>query len=264
MWQWLKYIILIGCILAIDALVIEPYSLKVTAYDLDNPRLSGIKIVFATDFHVAPYPWEKMRLQKIIETINEQNADLVILGGDYVNRHSKSSTLPPPEIAAKLKEIAAPKAAVLGNHDSYYGKQEVKAALENAGIPVLDNRNMALNLHDKEVFVAGVADYNTDTPDTDKALSNLAVPIIFITHSPDVFATVKGRAEVVLAGHTHGGQIVLPFFGPLLVPTDSGKKYAYGLIYEDDKPYIVSSGLGTSMIPLRFYNRPEIVVVTFR
>lgn len=262
--KWWKYILITGGVLLFDALIIEPYSLKVTAYDLDNPQLSGVKIVFATDFHVAPYPWEKLRLQKVIDTINKQNADLVVLGGDYVNRHSKKSTMPPVEIAAKLREIKAPKVAVLGNHDSYYGKQEVKQALEDVEIPVLDNRNILLKLNEKEISVAGVADYNTDKPQADKALQNSQEPVIFVTHSPDVFLAIKGRGEVILAGHTHGGQIVLPFFGALLVPTDSGKKYAYGLIYENDTPHIVSSGLGTSMVPLRFNNRPEIVAVTFK
>lgn len=250
-------------ILIVDALLIEPYSLKITNYNLSNAQLSGIKIVFATDFHLAPYSWEKMRLQKIISKINAQKADLVILGGDYVNRHTAKSTMAPEEIATKLKEITAPKVAVLGNHDSYYGKQKVKKALQHADIPVLDNQKISLNLANKKVYIIGVADYYTDTPHTEKVLRNAQKPSIFITHSPDVFADIKGRADVAFAGHTHGGQIVLPFWGALIVPINSEKKYAYGLIYEKDTPCIVSSGLGTSILPLRFYNLPEIVVVTF-
>ena len=260
----LKYVLLIIGILIIDALVFEPYSLNVTTYNLENQQLSGIKIVFATDFHIAPYPWEKMRLQKIINRINEQNADLVILGGDYVNRHDKKSTMSPDEIATKLKGIIAPKVAVLGNHDAYYGKSEVKTALKNVGISVLDNQNVSLILRRRHVSIAGVADYNTGKPRVEEVLKNLSKPIIFITHSPDVFPNILGRVDIAFAGHTHGGQIVIPLLGALLVPTDSGRKYVYGLMYENGKPLVISSGLGTSILPLRFYNRPEIVVVKFR
>jgi len=262
--KWWKYISIIGGILIIDALIIEPYSLKITAYDLKNPQLSGLKIVFATDFHIAPYGWEKWRLNRVMETINKQNANLVILGGDYVNRHNQKSTMPPSEIAAKLQEIKAPKVAVLGNHDAYYGKTEVKTALESAAIPVLDNNRTKINLQGKEVYIAGVSDYDTDKPDMAKALENTKSPLIFVTHSPDVFPSLKGEADIAFAGHTHGGQIVLPFWGALVINTDSGRKYTYGLFEEYGKPLIVSSGLGTSILPLRFNNRPEIVVVTFK
>lgn len=255
---------IIGGILIIDALIIEPYSLKITAYDLKNSQLSGLKIIYATDFHIAPYGWEKWRLNRVMETINKQNADLVILGGDYVNRHNQKSTMPPSEIAAKLQEIKAPKVAVLGNHDAYYGKTEVKTALESAAIPVLDNNSTKINLQGKEVYIAGVSDYDTDKPDMAKALENTKSPLIFVTHSPDVFLNLKGEEDIAFAGHTHGGQIVLPFWGALVINTDSGRKYTYGLFEEYGKPLIVSSGLGTSILPLRFNNRPEIVVVTFK
>lgn len=262
--KWWKYILIIGVVLTVDALIIEPYSLKISTYDLKNPQLSGLKIVFATDFHIAPYAWEKWRLNRVIKAINKQNADLVILGGDYVNRHSRKSTMLPSEIAAKLQEINAVKVAVLGNHDSYYGKQEVKQALEDVAIPVLDNNSTKINLQGKEVYIAGVSDYDTNKPDIAKAMENTKSPLIFITHSPDVFSNLKGEADIAFAGHTHGGQIVLPLWGALVINTDSGRKYAYGLIYENDTPHIVSSGFGTSILPLRFNNRPEIVAVTFK
>ncbi len=259
----LKWGVLLGSILLFEAVIYEPYSLKITSYDLQNPQLSGLKIVFAADFHIAPYGWEKRRLNRIIDTINKQKADLVILGGDYVNRHNKTGTMPPEYIAAALQRITAPKVAVLGNHDSYYGKKEVKGALENAAIPVLDNSNLSINLQGREVYVAGVSDYDTDKPDIEKAVQNTQTPLIFVTHSPDVFVNLKDEADISFAGHTHGGQIVLPFWGALVVNTDSGRKYTYGLFMEYGKPRIVSSGLGTSILPVRFNNRPEIVVVEF-
>ncbi len=180
-----------------------------------------------------------------------------------MNRHNKTGTMSPEDIAAALQRITAPKVAVLGNHDSYYGKKEVREALENAAIPVLDNSNLSINLQGREVYVAGVGDYDTDKPDIEKAVQNTQTPLIFVTHSPDVFVNLKGKADISFAGHTHGGQIVLPLWGALVVNTDSGRKYTYGMFEEYGKPRIVSSGLGTSILPVRFNNRPEIVSVKF-
>ena len=262
--SFLKCMIILGVAVFVYAAAVEPYTLKTTEYILENQDLSGIKIVFASDFHIAPYAWEKRRLQRIVTKINTLNPDLVILGGDFVKGHKKSTTLSPREIAAVLAEIIAPKVAVLGNHDSYYGKVEVQNALEEVEIPVLDNRNMQIRIANRNITLAGVSDYFTDKPNVEKALENAAAPVVFITHSPDVFPRLKGRAAVGLAGHTHGGQIVLPLAGALLVPSDYGQRYRYGLIYEQNTPLIVSSGLGTSLLSLRFNIRPEIAVVRFK
>jgi len=259
----IKCLLVFVFIFFIDAFIYEPYSLKITSYTLSNSQLSGLKIVFASDFHVARYKWEKWRLQKIITTINKQNPDLVILGGDYVNRHNKKGTMLPQDIVQALKQIKAPKLAVLGNHDSYYGKKDVMSAFNEASIPILNNRSVKLHIRDKEFYVAGVSDYDTDKPDIYKALQKTKAPLIFVTHSPDTFAKLNGQADVAFAGHTHGGQIRLPFLGALIVNINSGKKYTYGISYESGKPLIVSSGLGTSVLPIRFYNLPEIVVVQF-
>lgn len=245
------------------AAAVEPYMLKITKYTLKNEILSGTKIIFATDFHVAPYAWEKRRLQRIVSKINAQNPDLVILGGDFVKGHKKSTSLSPQEIAAALAQIKAPKAAVLGNHDTYYGKSDVLNALVKVGIPVLDNQNMRININNHNIMLAGVSDYYTDKPEVEKALKNTKFPVIFVTHSPDVFPQLREQVTLAFAGHTHGGQIIFPLIGALLVPSDYGQRYRYGLIYEKNAPLIISSGLGTSLISLRFNNRPEIVLVQF-
>ena len=260
----IKYIVILGVILFTEAVIYEPYSLKITSYDITNQQLSGLKIVFASDFHIASYKWEKWRLQKIVNTINEQNPDLVILGGDYVNRHSKTSTMAPQKIIEVIRNIKAPKVAVLGNHDIYYGKNDIIKAFTNASIPVLNNRNIKLNLQNKEVYVAGVSDYDTDKPDVKKAFEGIHAPVIFVTHSPDIFISLEENFDIAFAGHTHGGQIVLPFLGALAINTNSGRKYTYGRFDKNDKTMIVSSGLGSSVIPVRFNNLPEIVVVSIR
>ena len=263
-WRLIKLSFFTGVALLFYAAFVEPYMLDTTPYVVENNALSGVKIVFATDFHIAPYPWEKWRLQRIVRKINEQNPDLVILGGDYVNGHEEASTMAPQEIAEALREVTAPKVAVLGNHDSYYGKEDVVKALKNVDIPVLDNQNIRLRVKDRWITVAGVSDLSSDKPDVEKALKNAVAPVIFVTHSPDVLPQVKGRAVLTLAGHTHGGQIVLPFVGAPLVPSDYGQRYRYGMISEQNTLMLVSSGLGTSLLPLRFNSTPEIVEVSFR
>ena len=260
----LKYIIFLGLVIFMDMAIYEPYALKITSYNLENPLLSNLKIVFASDFHIAPYKWEKWRLSKIVDKINAENPDLVILGGDYTNRHNKKASLSPKDIAKTLQKIKAPKVAVLGNHDSYFSKKDVMNALQQANIPVLDNTHTELKLQNKTVFIAGVSDYDTDKPDINKTINQTKKPLIFVTHSPDVFQQLNGRADIAFAGHTHGGQIILPFLGALITNIKSGRKYTYGLLYEQQKPLIVSSGLGTSIIPIRFNNLPEIVSVKFK
>lgn len=262
-WGLFKFFFFTGLLILFYAFFCEPYMLKTTPYMLENKALSGLKIVFATDFHVAPYPWEKWRLKRVVHKINKENPDLVLLGGDYVKGHEQQSSLPPYQIAQELQKINAPKVAVLGNHDSYYGKKDVAKALKDAGIFVLDNQNIRLRVRDRWVTIAGVSDYSTDKPDVMKALQGAGGSVIFITHSPDVMPQIQGRIIVAFAGHTHGGQIVLPFVGAPLIPSDYGQRYRYGLINERGLPLVVSSGLGTSLVPLRFNIRPEIVAVTF-
>ena len=239
----LKYLIIAGLILFTDTVIYEPYILKTISYNLTNPLLSGLRIVFVSDFHIAPYSWEEWRLKRIIAAINKENPDLVILGGDYVNGFSRKRSLPAENIVRALQRINAPKIAVLGNHDSYYGKKDVLTAFENTDIPVLENRNIRLNLHGREIYVAGVSDNETDTPDVEKALDDAGRPLIFVSHSPDVLVHLQKDVDVSFAGHTHGGQVVLPFLGAAIVNIKSGRKYTYGLLYENGKPMIVSSGL---------------------
>lgn len=255
--------LVLGFVVLADALVYEPYSLKITSYNLKSSQLLGLKIIFATDFHMAPYKWEEWRLQKVVDMINAQKPDLVILGGDFVNRHSKNSTMSPTNIAKYIQKISAPKVAVLGNHDTYYGKTEIATALKNVDVYVLNNSSVKLNLLNKDVYILGVKDFDTDKPNIEKALKNTQTPRIFVTHSPDMFVALRDNFDIAFAGHTHAGQIVLPFIGGLVDNTKSHRKYIYGLFYKYQKPLIVSSGLGSSVLPLRFNNLPEIVEVNF-
>lgn len=250
-------------ILFLYAILIEPYLLKVTHYRLKSDKLTGVKIVFASDFHFGANPLEEYRLKNILRAIKQQNADIVLLGGDYVKGHTKTSAVSPKKLISFLQKIPQPTYAILGNHDLYYGKDDILQIFEEASVAILDNENRQIICHGKKITIAGVADYYTDTPDFPKAIKGAEDAVILLTHTPDALTQNNIKTDIILTGHTHGGQVVLPLIGALLVPLDNNKKYRYGLFYENNIPVIVSSGLGTSLLPVRFNNLPEIVVIEF-
>ena len=257
---------IVGTILFLYSLIYEPYTLEIKRYTLKNDKLNGLKIVLATDLHMAPYSFEKNRLQRIVREINALNADIVILGGDYVNGHKTSSAMPITDIAAGLKNIKSRYGtfAVLGNHDVLYGKSAVIKAFDDAGILLLQNSNISVDTPNGRIYIAGVLDYSEDNTDIHKALNGATDPTILVSHSPDVFPQLKQPVDLMLSGHTHGGQVVFPLIGALLVPSDYGQRYRYGLIKENNNMLIVSKGLGTSLLPIRFNCKPEIVVIEFK
>ncbi len=257
----------ISCIITSSTLLAyclyEPHTLEITHYTLNIPELSDIKIIFAADFHIAPN--ETKRLKKIISTINQEHPDIIILGGDYVNGHKQSSSMPINAIAKNFATFEAPFGiyAVLGNHDNWYGKNDIITALQKHNIRVLDNQNHQLKINNTPLTIIGISDLTTDKPDFIKAFQNASAPAILITHSPDTFPE-SPKTALTLAAHTHGGQIRLPFIGAPIVNSAYGQRYNNGLISENDKTMIVTKGLGTSLFPIRFNCRPEIVVITFQ
>lgn len=255
--------IIAGFILIVWSFKIEPNLLEIKHYFIKNKNLNGLRIVYAVDFHIAKH--DKKRLEKIIEIINDQNADLILLGGDFIKGHNDLRTMPPERIAAKLRKLHAPLGvfSVLGNHDWYIGGRKMKHALQAAGIVVLENDNEIIPFNKGKFTLAGVADKITCVADSHQALKNTPEPRILLTHTPDVFPDITDSVELVLAGHTHGGQVKLPFIGALIVPLEHGRRYAEGFIEENGKKMIVSKGLGTSRISIRFNCKPEILVIEF-
>lgn len=280
--------------------VAESYGLEITRYALTPPNWpSGLhlKLAIVADLHACD-PWMSAeRIRGIVQTTNALGADAVLLLGDYVigDRLARFSTLLPHHVwASELAALKAPLGvhAVLGNHDWWEsdeaqekmaGPIPAQTALEAAGIPVYENRAVRLLKDGKPFWLAGLGDqwaFYLDRhrekhrgPDgelprfvgADDLPATLAMvtddaPIVLMVHEPDIFATVPDRVALTVAGHTHGGQVRVFGFAPI-VPSRYGRRYDYGHIVEDNRNLIVSAGLGCSNAPVRLGAVPEIVAI---
>ena len=249
-----RLFLVIYLLLFIWAYFIEPNLIVVRQYNIK--ALEGKKIVFASDFHVAEH--DKKRLKKIVDTINKQNPDLVLLGGDFIKGHNGENTMPIEKQLEIFKQINAPIVSIIGNHDGWYNKEKVIRTLKSGGIRVLVNENTRIG----DITIAGVDDFQTGSPEPEKALWGCVGKTILMTHNPDVYSTVDKKVDLILAGHVHGGQVRFPFVGALTAPSKYGTKYAQKHVFnETQNTMIVSRGLGTSILTLRFCCFPEIIVI---
>ena len=249
----MKYFLILITLLFIWSFFIEPNLLVVKNYTFK--ALGGKKIVFVSDFHIAKN--ERKRLQKIVKTINEIEPDLVLSDGDFIKDHDEKYTLPIEEQVKEFKKIKAPMITVLGNHDGKFDKARVRNVLQTSGIIVLENSNTKF----EGLSIAGVEDIQTGFRDVEMALIGMEHPTILLSHNPDIYYDVHEKVELILAGHLHGGQIYLPFIGALNLPSKYGNKLVRGLIEDTHNKMLVTKGLGTSILPIRFGAVPEIFVI---
>ena len=219
-------------------------------------------IAFISDIHVAGPDMPPSRLADIVQTINAMDPDLVLIGGDFVSdKRPATHFYPAGEALAPLQKLEAPlgTVAVLGNHDHWRGRSELLQALAANGITLLENASAERG----PLTIVGVDDAFTGHHDFGKALANVraGAPAIVLTHSPDIFPAVPGSIALTLAGHTHCGQIRLPLIGAVSTMSDFGERYACGIVREGRRTLITSSGLGTSILPLRHGTAPEIWLI---
>ena len=271
------------------AVGIEPMLLThVKRYALTPPHWpAGLKlrVVALADIH-ACRPWmTPERIASLVEDANAQQADLIVLLGDYIaGMPLVTGPVTPPQWASALSGLKAPLGvlSILGNHDWWgdgfaqragVGPTIARKALEKVGIPVLENDVVRLEKDGQGIWIAGLADQLALLPTRDRAgftgMDDLdgtlakvsdSSPIILLAHEPDIFPTVPGRVSLTLSGHTHGGQVRLFGYSPV-VPSRFGNRYAYGHVVENDRNLIVSGGLGFSIVPVRFGMRPEILSI---
>jgi predicted MPP superfamily phosphohydrolase len=254
--------------------IIEPCFFLVETRAEVHPRgwpkeLDGLRIALISDIHAGSPYVGKTRVEQLVLRVNAAKPDMIVLLGDYVIQTVAGGRFMPPEkLAVLLKELKAPLGvyAVLGNHDWWLDGPRVRKALTDQGIKVLENENVRVSTRGARFSLLGLADHIERVPDAALPLAGVpaAEPVIALIHEPDFFPYIPARIALTLAGHTHGGQVRLPFIGSPIVPSRFGQRYARGLIREGEKLLYVTTGVGTSIIPVRFGVPPEYAILSVR
>jgi uncharacterized protein len=239
------------------------------------PARQNLTITVIADIHAGGPNMGLERVRQVVDAGQALNSDLIVILGDYFATHRfVTEHVPHAAWAAELARLKAPLGvyAILGKHDWWYDIEGVRNALANIRMPVLENDAVLLGKPGNRFWLAGLGDqlaiplgrnsfHGVDDLSGTLAKIRTDDPVILLVHEPDVFTTVPPRVALTLAGHTHGGQIKLPFIEPVWAPSLYGARFAYGHIVEQDRHMIVSGGLGTSKVPLRLGVPPEIVHV---
>lgn len=274
------------------AFALEPgIRLNVTPYDVSPPHWPKgftLRAAVLADIH-ACVPWmPASRVRAIAERTNALAPDIIFLLGDFSGGHTLlTEPVLPEDWGEALSILKAPLGvySILGNHDWQHGAlpnlpsddaHGVRRALVNAGITVLENDAVRLQKEGQPFWVAGLGDQlagpralgrnrgSDDLPRTMARINDRA-PVILLAHEPQIFRRAPDRVSLTLAGHTHGGQVYFPLVGSPLSHPRFGLGFTdlvYGHIVEKGRHLIISGGLGTSHVPVRFLRPPEILDVT--
>ncbi len=231
--------------------------LEVTQHRLELARLpaefSGYRIAQISDFHIGTWA-DRDRLEYAIQSLNEQHADLVVITGDFVTRDPASHA---QDLVHILRMIRAPDGvlAVFGNHDYWSDPIEIRKILRQSGVTELRNEFRTIERGNACLHIAGVDDMMESLDDLPAVLSELPAEgaAILLAHEPDFgdISAASKRFDLQLSGHTHGGQVHFPRFGPLILPR-LGRKYPCGMYQVDGMYLYTNRGLGTAEIEFRY------------
>ena len=269
----LAVLVIVVCVLGYGCA--ETYRLETKEYSFTSPDLpeqfDGTRIVLVTDIHRGRF-FSENRVRSVTERVNTLDPDLVVLGGDYVYADTSYAA----SCVAGLAGLDTPLGcyAVLGNHDyggyddHSDGPEVVIQAFADSDITLLRNEAVWIEKEGARIRLGGVGDYAKDTHDPRPTLRDTTKEdfVILVSHSPDQAEHVPIDAvDLMLSGHTHGGQVT--FFGlwAFSVGSDFGQKYRTGAVTNEATTVIVSNGVGASGFPpIRLFARPQIVVITLR
>jgi hypothetical protein len=232
----------------------------------------GYRIAQISDIHFDEYT-EPSFVRRVVGEVNRLAPDLVLLTGDYISNSPLGHDFAHGAIfrcAEVLSKLTCPlRFAVMGNHDSILGAPNIREALVTAAIPLLFNQHVAIERNGQRLWVAGIADPLSNKPDLDLAVpASPDGPVLLMCHAPDyadnVLAHARGAlVDLMLAGHSHGGQVRLPIVGALH-RVDGGRKYVQGLFRLGQMQLYVNRGIGTVGLPFRLNCPPEITLFTLR
>jgi len=207
----------------------------------DIPKeFDGKRVLFVADFQYDTMTrFNRKQQKKAIELINAQKKDMILLGGVY---------------------------AVYGNHE-YPGEKETAENMKKLGFNLLTNENRKVTINNEKIYIAGVTDLWHGKPDAKKALEGTKKEdfVLFLTHNPEYFEQMseaeKGKTDMILAGHTHAGQVT--FFGKIIMSAvKDKKKYGYGMKEYGGHKIYITSGVGGAFLEMfiRFFAQPEIMI----
>jgi predicted MPP superfamily phosphohydrolase len=287
----LKLLVLAAAIVVAYGVLVAPRHIGISRFTVPlqglPSDLDGLRVVQVSDLHAGPF-FRAASVRRVVRLANACHPDLVVLTGDFVNyRSMRFFRASAPELARLKAPLGS--YACLGNHDHWEDAAGVRAALRNSGVRVLVNENVRVG---KGLYLAGVDDLMSGKPDLGRATRGIpkAAAVVLLSHNPTALPLVSGRPWLVLAGHTHGGQIALPFLGPrgtmrlpgirwlaywnesLGVRLRGGRtaavatyKYPAGWYQTGRARLYVSRGIGVNQgMPIRLNCPPEIACFTLR
>ncbi len=261
--KFFKVSFFLGILTAIYSIIYLPRTLNIKKVDYDIQGNSNFTVVQLSDIHISIFNSEK-RLKKIVKKVNQLDADIIVFTGDLYDRDWFFGGMGSVSLYLNKLKSKYGKFAIYGNHDyAGEGSKIFKKTIEDGGFTLLVNSGYNIQLDEgKTVFVGGSDDFllgNPSIKDTMSSQSQHSNYNLVLTHEPDpadYFA--KENVDLILAGHSHNGQVKLPFYR---FYNNLGKKYVYGLFeIENNTKVFVSSGIGCSWMPIRFGVAPEIVV----
>jgi predicted MPP superfamily phosphohydrolase len=265
-----KWILLVlPALVFVYAHVIEPQIILVEEREIDLPGENDLKIIVVADFHLGFFKDEKF-LKHVVDKVNKLEGDIILMPGDFVFGASQSQL---DQLFEPFKDLNAPAFAVLGNHDikasrGEFLEEEILPKIVN--ITFVENDSTEIEVNDTKIAIGGIKDFwsqNSDYSIVEKVANKKADISVIMTHNPDAFFTILQEEEntaidLVVSGHTHGGQVRVPFMYPSWIPTFY--KFDHGFYKTEDpaKPDLfITSGVGETTLPIRFMRPPQIDVL---
>lgn len=247
---------------------VEPRWLRVERRTLRLPGLpkgfDRVKLAHLSDLHRSAAVSARY-IGRAVDMALALGPDFAVLTGDYVT--GKASFVHSIEPALKRLATRVQTFAVLGNHDHWTGPVTIATSLSRCGINMLTNTAVRLDRGGEYVWLMGTDDFMVGADNLPAALAQVKSPglRVLITHNPDaIYEVADAGIDLMLCGHTHGGQVALPFVGPLLVPSQYGARFAAGLYRVKRTQLYVNRGVGLISPPVRLGVRPEVTLFTLR
>lgn len=249
-----------------DRLIVRQETIRLKPWPA---AFDGLRVVLISDIHAGAPHIDLDKVRRVVALANEQNPDLIVLLGDYISNVIGGRFIEPEDVGPALEGLRASLGvyAILGNHDWWYDGVRVTRALHKAGIAVLEDDIVELRREGQSLWLAGLGDQKSRNTDPRWPVGRIpeGETVVVLTHNPDLYPVIPKRAILMLAGHTHGGQVNLPYFGRPVIPSRFGSWFAGGHRWTRDGRHIyVTSGIGTTYLPIRFRVPPEIVVLTLK